>query len=184
VRIFQNFITFQIGWFACVLGASTDKAWVGLVIAMIVVLFHLYSDDDPMAEVKLIFTAMLLGLILDGLLTSSNWLIYANQNGQSFVPPYWIIALWAIFATTINVTLKWMHSRYVIACIFGMIGGPLSFIAGKELGAVVFIQPTQALLALAIGWGIAMPLLIYCASHFGNTSSKLKNQMISNKGTL
>ena len=53
-----------------------------------------------------------------------------------------------------------------LAALFGAIGGPLSYLAGARLGAMSFIDSGAAVTALAIGWGLAMPLLMWLAARF------------------
>jgi len=77
--------------------------------------------------------------------------------------PYWILALWALFAAQFNTTFGWLKQpaqRMLLASVLGAIAGPMSFRAGAALGAVRFAQPLLATIVLAIGWAILMPVLI------------------------
>jgi hypothetical protein len=60
--------------------------------------------------------------------------------------------------------MRWMSGRYLLAALFGAIGGPLSYLAGARLGAMSFIDTGAAVTALAVGWGLAMPLLMWLAA--------------------
>jgi hypothetical protein len=42
--------------------------------------------------------------------------------------------------------------------IFGLIGGPLAYIAGEKLGAILMIN-TMTLYVLALSWAVITPLL-------------------------
>ena len=44
-RLF-NFVAYQLAWFACVLGAAHDLAWVGAVFAVAVAALHLALRRD------------------------------------------------------------------------------------------------------------------------------------------
>ena len=92
--------------------------------------------------------------------------LQARQAGQLWLP----IALWALFAIQFNVLFRWLRSRPVRAAVLGAIAGPLSFRAGSALGAVHFPDTTQAMTALAIGWAVLMPLMVYLASHWDGMS--------------
>jgi hypothetical protein len=35
-----NFVAFQTGWFACVLGAANGMPWLGVIVAVLVVGWH------------------------------------------------------------------------------------------------------------------------------------------------
>ena len=43
---------------------------------------------------------------------------------------------------------------------FGLIGGPLAYLAGHKIGGIQFIDQTMALTVLAVGWTIIMPALV------------------------
>ena len=51
--------------------------------------------------------------------------------------PYWLVVMWALFATTINVSMAWMKNRWLLAVVMGAVFGPMAF-AGEKLGAVNF----------------------------------------------
>jgi hypothetical protein len=74
--------------------------------------------------------------------------------------------MWALFATTINVSMAWLKNRWLLASSMGAIFGPLAFIAGERLGAVQFIDRPLALLTLAVGWACLMPMLLWLADLF------------------
>jgi hypothetical protein len=59
--------------------------------------------------------------------------------------------------------MAWLRSRWVLASLMGAVFGPLAFIAGENLGAVQFIDRHLALLSLALGWALLMPLLLWIA---------------------
>jgi len=84
---------------------------------------------------------------------------------DAMAPP-WILGLWALFATTLNVSLNWLKGRWLVAALLGGIAGPLSYWAGARLGAVVLVEPVPALVALSIGWAILMPLLMALARRY------------------
>lgn len=170
MKVVANFIAFQIGWFACILGASNDMPWIGALVGVIVISLHLFSVDRPVKELNLIACALVIGIVLDSLLVMSGWLSYPNGILLSGTAPYWILMLWALFASTLNVSMKWMHGKYWLAAIFGAVGGPLSYLAGARLGAVTFVDLQAALLALAVGWALAMPCLIRLARQFDGVS--------------
>ena len=41
MRVIVNFVGFQIGWFACVLGAANSRPWVGPLVVLFLFLVHL-----------------------------------------------------------------------------------------------------------------------------------------------
>ena len=68
--------------------------------------------------------------------------------------------MWGVFATTLNLSLRWLKGRWFIAILSGAIAGPLAYYAGARLGGVVFTEQMTALIALSLGWAVLMPLLM------------------------
>ena len=158
-----NFVAFQVGWFACVLSAAHYMPWLGLLLVTVIVALHVQRASRPAHEARLVFLASLFGIVFDSLLVASGWVQYSSGMVLTNIAPYWIIAMWALFATTLNSSMGWLRNKLVLASVLGAIFGPLSYIAGQRLGAIEFIDMNKASIALALGWSIAMPLLMYAA---------------------
>jgi hypothetical protein len=161
-----NFIVFQLGWLAVVLGGAGSWHWAGTVLVIGIVAYHLSRASEPRQEVFLIIAALMIGAVWDSLLVWGGLLTYANGVLHSDLAPHWIVAMWALFATTLNVSLRWLKGRWFLAVLFGAIGGPLAYYAGFRLGAVDMVSQRDALLALAVGWAMIMPLLMYLSQRF------------------
>ena len=84
--------------------------------------------------------------------------------------PYWIIAMWLLFATTLNVSLKWLRHRPYLAAILGLVAGPAAYYAGYKLGGVQIPDFVSAMAALAAGWALLMPLLIHLSVRLDTAS--------------
>ena len=100
-----NFVAFQLGWFACVIGAANGLPWGGSLVVLAVVALHLARVRRPLPELRLVGLAMALGLVVDSLLLATGWLSYPSGNWLPGMAPYWIVAMWALFATTLNVSV-------------------------------------------------------------------------------
>jgi Protein of unknown function (DUF2878) len=171
VNVIVNFVAFQIGWFACVLGAAWGRPWTGTAIAAAVVALHLWRVARPAQELKLIAAALAIGLAWDSLLVNVRLVTFEFGFPLEYAAPQWILALWALFATTLNVSLRWLHGRWVVAALLGAAAGPLSYWAGMRLGALVLPDVLPALLALAVGWGVMTPLLLFLARRFNGVNA-------------
>jgi hypothetical protein len=165
MRIAVNFVLFQLAWFACVLGGAYLVPWLGPVVVAAVVAYHLKAVPEARAESALLVTAAVIGTVFDSLLVSTGWLAYPSGQWVAFLAPYWIIAMWVAFATTLNVSLNWLKGRPWLAASFGAVGGPMAYFAGAKLGGVVLVEPVAALVAIGIGWAVIMPLLMAIASN-------------------
>ncbi len=151
-----NIILFQLGWFACVLGAANGYAREGAIVAALIVALHIARAPRPKREAMLALAAALLGLVFESALVWAGWV--RVEEGI-----YWLVALWALFATTLNESLRMLQTRPWIAALFGAVGGPLAYYAGARMGALDFVQPAAMLAALAVGWAAATPLLLSVA---------------------
>ncbi len=161
-----NAVLFQIGWFACVLGAAYQLPWLGSLMAVAIVAYHLSRTLQLAQELKLIALVVTAGFVWDSLQVTSGLLHYDSGLLHQSLAPYWIIAMWALFASTLNVSLKWMKGKYFIATLFGLVGGPLAFYGGYKLGAVTFSDTSIAMLALGVGWAFIMPLMMWLSHHY------------------
>ena len=154
------FVVGQLGWFACVLSAAHDVPWMGVATAIVLVAVHLARVERPLQEFKLLVSVVVIGAIWESVPVATGLLVYPNGIVLPGAAPYWILALWALFAAQFNTTFGWLKQRMLLASVLGAIAGPMSFRAGAALGAVRFAHPLPATLVLAIGWAILMPVLI------------------------
>jgi len=161
---FVNFILFQVAWFACVLGGAHETPWIGPAVVAGVAGYHLSRVPDPKSELSLLALAAGIGAAFDSALTMTGWLSYPSGQWHPMLAPYWIVALWVAFATTLNVSLNWLKGRLLLALAFGAVGGPLAYLAGARLGGITFHEPALALTALAFGWASITPTLVLIAT--------------------
>lgn len=169
--IIANLVAFQIGWFACVLGAAHGWPWAGTALAAAAVAWHAARAARPVRELKLVAAAVLIGALWDSTLTITGWLAFTSGALIAGAAPHWILAMWALFATTLNVSLNWLKGRWLTAALLGAIAGPLAYLAGARLGAVVLVEPAAALIALGIGWALITPLLLMLARRYDGVHS-------------
>lgn len=100
-----NIIAFQIGWFACVLGGAWGWPWLGVAVTAAVVALHLRRAAQPGAEAVLIGLSGLLGLAADSLLVGLGLLRFPSGQFHPQLAPYWMAAMWMLFATTVESTI-------------------------------------------------------------------------------
>lgn len=163
-----NVVLFQGAWFAAVLGASRGMLWLGPLAMIPTLAVHLALQDDREGEVKLLLAAGLLGFLFDTVFVAGG-VITPLQHllPRPFSPP-WMVCLWLNFAATLNVSMAWLRGRYLLAAIFGAVGGPLAYYSGARLGATEALPTSTGMLLLAVGWGAMTPLLVRLARKFSN----------------
>ncbi len=168
--VFVNFAAFQVGWFSSVIGAAKQMPWLGPLALIVVLALHLRQARRPYAELALITACGMIGIFFDSLLVVFGWVSYPSGQFSEFLAPYWIVTMWMLFGTTLNLSMQWLKGRPLLAATFGAFGGPASYIAGQKLGGIVFVDYASAVIALAIGWAIFMPLLLTMAQRLDGMS--------------
>ena len=165
VRRGLNYVSVQVGWFACALGAARGVGWVGPVVVGVLLTVQLVLNPDRRRELTLIAIVGVLGTVVDSVKTATGFLGYREgYSGISWLCPLWITAMWLNFATTVNGALGWLKGRYALAAVLGAIAGPLNYLAGARMGAIdlnLDLGPTVVILALV--WGMVIPLVFWIA---------------------
>lgn len=172
MNLLLNIGLFKIGWLACVMGAANNMALQGCLLALLIAAISIKQASNPRSEIVFVGTVAAIGLLWETLVVSQQWMVYASHStaGDGIVfAPYWLVVMWILFATTINHSLSWLLHRPLVATLMGAVFGPMAFIAGEKLGAVVFTDQLAAMLLLALGWGILMPLVCVLAKNMVNT---------------
>lgn len=168
-----NIALFQIGWFACVLSGAANQPLVGVSVALVIIALHLSRAENSKKELFLVLIAMLIGACWDSILVWQNWLGYTSGIVVTNTAPYWIVVMWGLFATTLNVSLRWLKNKTIIAAFLGALAGPLAYYGGLKLGAVQFLDTQMALLSLAVGWAVFTPILMSLSNNFDGYRSDL-----------
>lgn len=161
-----NVVVSQLAWFAAVLGAAHGQPLLGTLCVLAAIGWHLAVAARPGREARLVLLACLVGAVAETWVVAQGHVAY--PSGQPFAqwPPYWMLALWGLFAIALNVTLRWLRGRPWLAAGLGAAAGPLAFSGGVRLGGAQFVDPTAALLTLALLWSLALPLLMWLSVRF------------------
>lgn len=165
MNLILNVILFQIGWFACVLGAANGVPWGGALAAAAIIAWHLVRARQPKRELALAALAALAGAAFETALVQTGWVRFDSGVLMQGVAPYWMVALWAVFATTLNVSLRWLRGRATLAAALGAVGGPAAYYAGAQLGALELVAAGAALAAIGAGWAVLAPALLGAARY-------------------
>ncbi len=169
-KIALNFIGCQVAWSACVLGGANGRPLAGALVAAAVIGLHLVLARRATPEALLIVAASLIGLVWDSALIAIGLFTYPSGVLVPGLAPYWMIALWAVFATSLNLSMGFLKGRLWLAALVGGIGGPVSYLAGGRLGGLEMSDPVLALGAQAIGWAVLLPVLTHLAARWDGCS--------------
>lgn len=149
-----NGVLFNVTWFCIV--ASESGVFAPLFAALHLAI-HFTLVGARREEVALIAMVTVLGFALDHLLFR---LGVFTVGGELASPPLWMTSLWPVLSTTVLHAFSFLHGRYVLAVLFGALGGALSYTAGTSLTAVEFFDPAKGPLVLGLIWAVVFPLLL------------------------
>jgi hypothetical protein len=154
-----NYLAFQVGWLACVLGAARGRVRAGMAVALLVVGWGALCAARPGSYLLFLLIVGVLGLAWDSALVAGRLLRYAGAAADHRFAPAWIFVLWLLFATTLDSSLAWLQPHPLLAVLLGAVAGPLTFLGAARMGAVQLLRPRAALTALACGWALLLPTL-------------------------
>ncbi|PIV32922.1 MAG: DUF2878 domain-containing protein [Lysobacterales bacterium CG02_land_8_20_14_3_00_62_12] len=163
-----SLIGYQLVWFSAVIGASHGLIWPSLLLLALYAGWQLACSTARATDLKLMLAALVLGCLLDGGLIYFGLANYASAAPLAAPAPLWILALWATFALTFTQSLKYLQSRLWLALALGVVAGPMAYLgAARGWQVVSFAAPAwHGFLWLALGWGIATPLLAWLARYW------------------
>jgi hypothetical protein len=170
-RVAMNVIAFQAAWLGGVAGAAAGQVWVGPLAALAATAAHLTPAPAPGRELGALAAIALLGSAWDVLPAAFGLIDYRGGVAMLGGLPLWMTGLWLAFATTLNVSLRWLRGRMALAALLGAIGGPLSFAAAARLGALSFDETAAALAVQAAGWAVLLPLASSIAARLDGTAA-------------
>ena len=170
-----NIVVFQVAWLLSVIGGAQQMPWLGPVSFLIALALHLRMARKRFEEVLLILSCALIGACFDSLLVAAGWVTYKAGLFSNSFAPYWIITMWMLFAMTLNVSMRWLRGKPRLAAALGFYGGPASYIAGEALGGIIIVNQFAALAALAIGWAVIMPTLMWLSENLDGMPGPRRN---------
>ncbi|MEJ8568661.1 DUF2878 domain-containing protein [Elongatibacter sediminis] len=159
-----NYGLFQVGWLACVVGAAGGYPQAGVLAVAVIAALHLTLAARASRELAVLAACALLGGAFDSIVLATGWVIYPNGEWIPGAAPYWIIAMWVLFGSTLNLSMGWLRGRPWVSALLGAIGAPLSYLGGARLGAMTLVEPVAAMTLLAVGWAAMLPVLVRLAS--------------------
>ena len=142
-----NFVLFYAGWFVCVKTAN----WIAPATVLAIVLAQ-------RIEWQLVAAAFTLGMVTDTLIEQAGLLTYAGGPRLWILCPLWIGSLWALFSTTLPLSMAWLKGRPGVAFVLGAVAGPFTYWIAARMGAV---EMTMAgYIAIAVEFAVYTPLLL------------------------
>lgn len=139
-----NFILFQVTWFALVMDLLDGK--LGVISLFLLFLHVLISSKNTLREMLFVCLVVFFGVISDALMHSLFLYEFPKYESVNFIP-VWLVLLWCGFSLCLIRSLAWLF-EYPILFLIGMtVFGPLSYLAGEQLGAI-----SMSLLAFGVAF--------------------------------
>jgi hypothetical protein len=169
IKAFWNLISVNIGWLACIFGAARGNYWLGLVVVPILFTIHITAIERH--KIHKIFIVALATTAIGFLMDTTLIIVGAVEPNRWVMPaPFttiWDLMIWANFSLTLDVSLRFMQKRPLVAAFLGAICAPGTYYAGDRLGALNFSEPVfRSLLWVGAVWLFAMPCLSLMARYF------------------
>lgn len=155
-RVIACAVLFQLVWFACIL---TDfPIWLPSVISFFLVYYFVFRCHRYTVFVVL---AAALGISVDFILFSLGAIRFDDG-----VFPFWLIALWLVFAASIPLAFGFLKGRYILAFLLGGPGGASSYYAASRFRDDVTFAFGEGfgIFPLVALWALLMPSLLFILS--------------------
>lgn len=147
-----NVLLFQVGWLVCILCGSF---WAG-IFTLAAITFHFSISPQRRNDALAVLIALVLGLLHEMLLLHGGYIQFVESE---YLPPLWLLCLWALLGITLNHSLVWIYSRPLWSASLGAIAAPFSYLAGVKLSSAEWSSPLlEVLPIIAILWLTILPL--------------------------
>ena len=153
----------QAAWWGCVLLARSGQEGLAVAAPALYVAAHLATRTGrSRGLIALAAVAAAIGFAGDTALVQAGFLGFPESAGAAGWSRPWMAALWASFAVSTTLSLRWLARRpLVVVAALGALAGPLAYAAGARLGALTLSAWAPA--AVCVEWLAAAPLLVVCA---------------------
>jgi len=150
-RSLLSFFSFNIGWWACALGASHGWPWLGPVVLPLFVGVHLYFSPGRKGEALFLAALGVIGFSIDTVLIRLG--LFAITPPTHWAPA-WLVAMWILLGQTYESMLMMRQNKYLLA-LSGAFSGPLSYYCFEALSLLRYVRPLWLSVAFhACFWAI------------------------------
>ncbi len=160
VRALVNLASVHVGCLSCVLGAARGMPLLGPIVVLALAALHLFLSRSRVRDLVVLVAAGLLGFALDGAVTSAGVMTFPPGAATEWTAPLWMTALWVNLATSLNLGLRVLQGRYLLALEIGAVGGPLVYGSGASAGALSFGHAWGPA-AIGAEFALALPVLVW-----------------------
>ena len=153
-----NFLLFQLLWPAAVFGAVAGTS-VWALLVLILQFLHGARSVSFQVDLRAALFGVGVGVVFEVMLITSGLITYQLQP-LSWMPPLWIMLLWAGFAQTFNHSMAWLHGRVTLSAVAGGLASVVSMYAGLRFSAASTTELVYLLCVYGLSWSLIVPLLV------------------------
>lgn len=156
-----NFLLFQAIWFAAILGAANQNLYWCYALFLAILIWQLHPKNRVPRDCLYVCVFLVLGFLFDTAWLRFGLIEYQSNISLFNTAPNWILILWVTFALTLNHSMAWINKKPKLAYAFSVIGGTLSYFAGKKLGAIQINERNTVIMALGVAWLISISVALF-----------------------
>lgn len=155
-----NYVFFYIGWVISLQQASQGKPYLAPLVVGAILIIHLFTVKNVLAEILVIICVSLLGTFLDTLYILFGAVHY--QAGYFTIPwlaPLWLTGIWALYAMCLNYSLSWLKKYKFTAALLGGLCAVICYSGAERTGAITILAPKIVFLGfIGLLWFFLFPL--------------------------
>lgn len=151
-------------WFLCLGMVVQGREVWGIAIVLAFLVGHFAFSKNRPKELLVLFLTVLIGFCLDSAYIVGGVISYSTVNPLAdWAAPFWILSMYALFATTIDYSLSWIQQTPGwMRAVLGAGGGVASYVAGERMGVADFLLPQWGtVIILALVWAWMFPILYW-----------------------
>lgn len=153
----MSFFCFNLGWWACALGASHGHPWIGPLLAPLWVGLHIFYSPYPRGETVFLIFLCFFGFAVDTVLIHLG--LFAPRPMELFAP-LWLVTMWVLLGMTFE-SMRMMKKNRWLLCLSGAVSGPLSYYCTEAVNILHYARPLWFSLAVhALFWAALTPALL------------------------
>ena len=150
-----NAVLFQALWFTAIL-----TGWLYALPLMLVHLAHFVLAERNVKTRLSCFALALIGIVADSILGLVGVYEFHADNLMVFgLIPLWLCYMWLGFSICLPLSLSWLLRSPLMLLAFFSVGGTLSYVAGRQLGALGFDDSSIAVIAI-VWFAVACVVLL------------------------
>lgn len=160
-----NGATYYFVWYITIYSTAKGYPYVGPPLIAAILLFQLFFLKDRWRHLLVLISISCGGTLLDSILLNTRVVIY--QGGYAALPwlaPLWITGMWAMFASSLDLSFAFLQNRSTVSAILGFTVVPFYYFAIAKTGVISLERdPIYSYIFIGLIWAAAMPLSFYLA---------------------